>query len=218
MQKKAPVVHQLLQENKALKKKIRELEASGAERMQTEQALRTSELIYKTIFETTGTMMLIVEEDMTIYLASGGLEQLTGYTTEEIIGTRRWTDFVDPGDMEKMTAHHQLRRVHPEGAPKSYEFRLTRKDGGVRNIILTVDAIPGTRRSVASLLDITARKQAEEALRQSEERYRTILDNIEDGYYETDLQGNLTFCNDALCRIPGYSREELLGMNYRQYI
>ncbi|HLZ18699.1 MAG TPA: PAS domain S-box protein, partial [Smithellaceae bacterium] len=152
MQKKAPVVHQLLQENKALKKKIRELEASGAERMQTEQALRTSELIYKTIFETTGTMMLIVEEDMTIYLASGGLEQLTGYTTEEIIGTRRWTDFVDPGDMEKMTAYHQLRRVHPEGAPKSYEFRLTRKDGGVRNIILTVDAIPGTRRSVASLL------------------------------------------------------------------
>ena len=218
MQKKSPDVDQLLQENKALKKKIRELEASEAERMQTEQALRTSELIYKTIFETTGTMMLIVEEDMTIYLASGGLEQLTGYTTEEIIGTRRWTDFVDPGDMEKMTTYHQLRRVHPEGAPKSYEFRLTRKDGSVRNIILTVDAIPGTRRSVASLLDITARKQAEEALRQSEERYRTILENIEDGYYETDLRGNLTFCNDSLCRIPGYSREELLGMNYRQYI
>ncbi|HVP78538.1 MAG TPA: PAS domain S-box protein, partial [Thermodesulfobacteriota bacterium] len=61
------------------------------------------------------------------------------------------------------------------------------------------------------------RKHAEERLRESEEKYRTILENIEDGYYEVDLAGNLTFFNDSMCRIWGYPKEELMGMNNRQY-
>jgi diguanylate cyclase (GGDEF)-like protein/PAS domain S-box-containing protein len=61
------------------------------------------------------------------------------------------------------------------------------------------------------------RKRAKERLRESEEKYRTILENIEDGYYEVDLAGNLTFFNDSMCRIWGYSKEELMGMNDRQY-
>jgi len=61
------------------------------------------------------------------------------------------------------------------------------------------------------------RKQDEEALRVSEEKYRTILENIGEGYYEVDLTGNFTFFNDALCRIWGYPKEELMGMNNRDY-
>jgi diguanylate cyclase (GGDEF)-like protein/PAS domain S-box-containing protein len=61
------------------------------------------------------------------------------------------------------------------------------------------------------------RKRAQERLRESEEKYRTILENIEDCYYEVDLAGNLTFFNDSMCRIWGYPKEELMGMNDRQY-
>ena len=61
------------------------------------------------------------------------------------------------------------------------------------------------------------RKQAENELRKSEERYRTILESIEDGYYEVDIAGNLTFFNDSLCEMFGYSKSKLLGMNNRQY-
>ena len=60
-------------------------------------------------------------------------------------------------------------------------------------------------------------RQDEEALRRSEEKYRTILESIGDGYYETDLAGNFTFFNDALQQMWGYQKEELLGMNHRQY-
>ncbi len=62
--------------------------------------------------------------------------------------------------------------------------------------------------------DITDKRQAEEALRESEEKYRTILENIADGYHETDLKGHPTLVNDSLCRIMGYSREELVGLSY----
>ena len=65
--------------------------------------------------------------------------------------------------------------------------------------------------------DITEMKQAAEALRKSEEKYRTILKDIQEGYFEVDFSGNFTFFNDSLRRFLGYSEEELMGMNNRQY-
>ena len=61
------------------------------------------------------------------------------------------------------------------------------------------------------------RTRTEGALRKSEEKYRSILENIVEGYYEVDLEGNLTFFNESLCAILGYGAEELLGKNYRLY-
>jgi PAS domain S-box-containing protein len=61
-------------------------------------------------------------------------------------------------------------------------------------------------------------RQKEEALRESLDKYRTIIENIQEGYYEVDLAGNFTFCNDSLCRILGYPREKVLGLNNRQYM
>jgi PAS domain S-box-containing protein len=66
--------------------------------------------------------------------------------------------------------------------------------------------------------DVTELKQAEKALRASEEKYRTIIHSIEEGYYEVDLAGNLTFFNESLCKMVGYSKDELMGMNNRQYM
>ena len=65
--------------------------------------------------------------------------------------------------------------------------------------------------------EMAERRQAEEELKKSEEKYRSILENMEEGYWEVDLPGNFTFFNDSLCRSLGYSRDELLGMNNRQY-
>jgi len=65
--------------------------------------------------------------------------------------------------------------------------------------------------------EIKERKQAEEALRESEEKYRNILEGVEEGYFEVDLSGNLTFANIRSCTTMGYSRDELLGMNNREY-
>jgi PAS domain S-box-containing protein len=66
--------------------------------------------------------------------------------------------------------------------------------------------------------EIKDRALTEEALRQSEEKYRIILQGIEDGYYEVDLSGNMKFFNDAMCRILGYPRNELMGLNDRAFM
>ena len=60
---------------------------------------------------------------------------------------------------------------------------------------------------------ISQRKEAEAARQESESKYRTILESIQEGYYEVDLDGNLTFFNESMCQIVGYARLELLGMN-----
>jgi PAS domain S-box-containing protein len=67
-------------------------------------------------------------------------------------------------------------------------------------------------------MDITARNQVEHALRQSEEKYRNILEGIEEGYYETDLRGRLTFLNESICRMLGKPRDLLLGCNFRELV
>ncbi len=59
---------------------------------------------------------------------------------------------------------------------------------------------------------------AEKRLRESEEKYRTILQNLEEGYFEVDLTGNLNFFNDAFVRWSGYSKEEMMGLNNRRYM
>ena len=82
-----------------------------------------------------------------------------------------------------------------------------------------VNELVELRQRIADLEKLEVkRKRTEEALRKSEERYRTILDNIEDGYFEVDIAGNFTFFNGFLCRMLGYSIDEMIGMNNRQYM
>lgn len=78
-----------------------------------------------------------------------------------------------------------------------------------------VIALQSLARYIAHVLDS---RQKEEALRESLEKYRTIIENIQEGYYEVDLAGNFTFTNDSLCRMLGYPMEKVLGMNNREYM
>jgi len=71
--------------------------------------------------------------------------------------------------------------------------------------------------AIANTRLFTELKKTERSLRESEERYRTILENIEDGYFEVDIAGNLTFFNDSVCKMVGYPRTEIMGMNNHQY-
>jgi hypothetical protein len=140
-----------------------------------EQALRESEQAYRAIFENTGTATLIIEEDTSISLVNTEFEKLSGYKKHEVEGKMSWRDFVNPEDLETMQSYHDGRREGDEGIPKDYEFRIVNRSGGERAVHMTVSMIPGTRRSVASAMDITERKRAEEIIRRDKETLGHIV-------------------------------------------
>ncbi|MHA1622887.1 MAG: PAS domain S-box protein [Candidatus Heimdallarchaeaceae archaeon] len=123
------------------------------------KALERSELKYKAIFENTGTATVIIENDTIISLANSHFELLSGYSKEEIEGKKSWTEFIVPEDLGKMRKYHEDRRTNGLSAPTSYSFQFFDKDGNIKDILLSVDLIPGSLKSVASLVDITEMKQ-----------------------------------------------------------
>jgi PAS domain S-box-containing protein len=147
------------------------------DRRQAEEALKESESWYRTIFENTGTATVIIDENTTLILANAEYEKLSGHPKNELENKKSWMDFVVKEDLDRMIASHRQRRIDKEAAPRSYEFRFRDQSGNIKNIFLTIDMIPGTKMSVASLLDITKRKATEEALRESEARFRAIFNS-----------------------------------------
>ena len=139
------------------------------DRLNTEQALRKSVNRYRTIFETTGTATVIIEEDSTISLANTEFANLSGFPKEEIEWQKSVHEFVDESDRERLRSYHRVRRIDPEAAPKQYEFRFVDRHGGVRVMSITEAIIPGTFQTVASMLDITDRIEAEEQLKYAKE-------------------------------------------------
>ncbi len=126
-----------------------------------ERALKTSEVLYQTIFENTGTATIIGDDNTTISLANTTFERLSGYSKEELEGRKSWTEFIDKADLERMLSYHHLRRKSPDDAPKKYELKFIDKTGEKHDISITVDVIPGTSKSVLSFMDITDLKNAE---------------------------------------------------------
>ncbi len=178
----------------------------------TEKALIEREAYYRTIFENTGTASIIVEEDTTISLANAEFANLCGYPREEIEGKRCWTEFVVKEDLQRMLAQHYSRRKDRKKAERNYEFRFVRKNGEIRTIYLSIDVIPGTQKSIASLLDITERKRAENVVRVAQEKYTKAFLSAPDAITISELDsGRFIEVNDAAMKLFGYPREELLG-------
>ncbi|MBF7083739.1 PAS domain S-box protein [Desulfallas sp. Bu1-1] len=187
-------------------------------RKKLEESLRRSEAMYRAMFEHTGTAMLVINEDRTIAMANQEVERLTGYSRDQLVGKRKWDEFVHPEDREWMMRYHMERRKEGSPVPSHYEFRLIHAGGKILDIFYTIGMIPGSKQSVGSMLDITERKQMERALRESEEKYRLLLENIEDVFYEVDFKGNFTFVNDSVQRVFGFDRRDLIGRNYRELV
>jgi PAS domain S-box-containing protein len=183
-------------------------------RRKTEAALRESEQKYRTVFETTGTATVLIENNGTISLANTEFARLSGYGKDEIENRKKWTEFVVQEDLDRMLAQHQLRRQDPTNALPHYEFRFRIRSGEIRDIYLTIDVIPGTDRSVASLLDITERKRAESSLITANQEYTNLLDQIQDVYYRSDSDGRLVKASRSLATLLGYDDiSECIGRN-----
>jgi PAS domain S-box-containing protein len=178
----------------------------------SEEKVRQSEERYRTVFENTGTAMCILEDDKTISMVNRRFEELSGYSWKELKG-KKWTEFVTKEYLERMKRYHEARRKKNGKAPSHYSFDFVNRKGQIRNVLLTIELIPGTKKSVASILDITDQKRAENELKESEEKFRTIFEGATDGILAADPQTfKFVFINPRMLEIVGYPDDELINL------
>ena len=181
------------------------------EQKRSEEALRQSETYYRAIFETSGSAMLIIEQDTIISGININFEKMFGYPKLEVEGKKSWTQLVHPDDMEWMKKYHYLRRSAPFEAPRNYELRFFTRNGDLRHGYLSVDMISGTKRSVVSIVDITDRKQAEEAVRKSEALHSKMVTNIGDVIVIIDENGINRYKSGNIEKHFGWTPEDVVG-------
>ena len=172
---------------------------------------RQTENLYQTVFENTGTAMAILEDMSTVTHVNEEMEQLLGYTEREILGNQNCIQLITEQSKEKQKEWDRLRREKPGSVPDQFEFSFARKDGEIRDVVLITAKIQGTTKSILSLRDITAQKQWEETLLESEERYRTLAKNLPGIVYRVFMQEGkrMEYYNDMLPILTGYTSNEL---------
>lgn len=158
-----------------------------------ESALSESESRFRAILDYIGSAIAIIEEDSVISYINPEFERIIGYVREEVEGKKKWTEFVAPEDLDRLTEYQRRRRTDPSVVPEGHEFRFIRWDGQIRNGFLTVTLIPGTGRSIVSLLDITEKVQADEAIRRANKKLNFFSSIIRHDILNmlTSLKGNL---------------------------
>ncbi len=129
------------------------------EQKKMEETVHSKESMFQAVFDYTEAATIIIEDDMTIFLANDAFSKLLGRPRQEIEGKLKWTDFVSEKDIEVMKDRHYNRRLGTEKIPNIYEFAFIDVNGKSHDILTHVGTIPGTKRSVASLLDITTIKR-----------------------------------------------------------
>jgi len=208
-----------------------------SERQKIEMELEQARDYLENVLENSPDVIGIVDEHGRFIKWNRMAAELFGHSFEELKGKKAFDLYDDKDELKKM-----LEKLRRKNSVNKYEINVRRKDGGVIPVEISISLLKDhqgktigsvsvtrdlseTKRTLAKLTEaydklkqeVIERERAEENLKESEEKYRNILDSIEEGYFEVDLGGNITLFNDSLCEISGYARDELIGMNNRQY-
>jgi len=188
--------------------KLKELEKITSDHRRLEE-------VYRSVVESTSDSIYMVDKECRyLFMNNQHLSRL-GLPAEHIIG-KRYSEFHSP-EQDKVFAA-AVNKVFSTGESIQHEHRSERdKRYFLRTFSPVKDRGPNGEITCVVVIstDITERRLDEEAIRESEQKYRTIIENIEDGYHELDFSGNIVFFNDSLLKILGYSRDEFTRMNYR---
>ncbi|HLL75055.1 MAG TPA: PAS domain S-box protein [Pyrinomonadaceae bacterium] len=191
------------------------------ERKTAEEALRQAELRYRSIFDNAVHGIYQSTPEGRFLNVNGALARMLGYDSPEqlISECRSIADdyYADPSARDEFT-----RTMRERGRVSGFECRVRRRDG---RLIWTRESYYAVRDAGGRVLfyegsveDVTERKEAELALRESEERYRRLFADASEIIYTTDLSGNYTSLNRAGERLTGYTEEEVRGLNFRDIV
>ncbi len=177
------------------------------DRRRAEKALQESEERYRNVFENTGTATILIESDMTISMANAKAEKLTGLSRKEFVGQSKTLEFVVPEHRERIKLYHEMRMNGDTNVPQQHDFQVQRPDGEIRDILASVQWIPDTCQTIASLLDITERNQ----LHKERQRLAAVIDQSTEAVVITDKHGTVEYVNQAFGRLSGFDHADCIG-------
>ena len=200
-----------------LEQRVKDLEKIRPEHKRTEERLRLEKKRLESLIRNSPLALVTLDEKHNIVSYNPSFERVFQFKESEIIGMNLDEVIAREEYMEDAESYtrRSLKGEVIDGSGKRY-----RKDGTLIDVeffgvpVIVEGKVEG---AYGIYRDISQLTQAEKALRESEAKCRSILESIEEGYLEVDLAGNMTFFNDSLCRISGYPRDQLMGMNNLEY-
>ncbi|MFX1574955.1 MAG: PAS domain S-box protein [Promethearchaeota archaeon] len=185
-----------------------------------EELLLKSERFLSNVFSSIQDGICIIDKDYTILRINPTMEKLyphmipiRGKKCYQVYQHRNepcedclCTKIYETNEPIVKTIFRKGNRAEILGILEIYTFPLFEQETGIVNGVIEY------------VRDVTERKLAEQKLKESEEKYRSTLENIKEGYFEVDLKGNFTFCNDAFYKLVKLPKEELIGKNFSHFI
>jgi two-component system cell cycle sensor histidine kinase/response regulator CckA len=192
----------------------------ATELVRAREAIKEKEKLYRVLFESAGDAIIILK-DSTIVECNHRTLELFGYTRQEILGLAPYEISPPNQSNGQPSATAAIRYIKQaiKGEAITFEWLHRKRDKTDFNAEVSLTRIDTADGPVlqAIVRDVSQRKQDELALRESEEKYRTLLEISGDGYYEVDLKGNFIFFNKAFSRMLAYSPEKLKMMKYTNF-
>jgi PAS domain S-box-containing protein len=212
---------QLIDELAELRRRVAELEAAEIEHWRAEKALRESEEMYRALVRVSPDAVTVSDTTTARFIgASQRAVELFGFEDEQEMVGRRVDEVVAPHDLGKAVAG--VHRIMKQGIDDNLEYTLVRRDGtrfiGEVSGAIVRDDLGEPKVVIGITRDITARKQAEAALRKSEERYRTLFESAPEGIIVTGPDGKVLSANPAAAAVFGYeSAQDMVGVPVTEF-
>jgi len=189
-----------------------------SKRKHAQEALKASEERFRTLIEKSTDAIAILDASGKLLYESPSMERITGYKLEDWLGKAVDDWLLHPDDMAAMASLLEKLLSHPEVASEEVSVRFKHKDGSwhflegtVRNLLTD----PKVKGLVINYRDVTERVKAEEVVKESEKKFKTLFDSANDGIFIHRLTGSFLEVNEIACRQLGYTREELLRLTPR---
>ena len=176
-----------------------------------------SEKPYRTIFENSGVPTISIEKDSTISLANRTFQELSGYRRQEIVGKKKWTEFVAPEDIDNLTNYLTDSIKKNRQATEPYSFGFVDKKKRNHDVVLTAGVIQSTQQFIFSLKEITDGERSEDSFGYNNQQMSGVIYNIPDAMFAIDRNGRVIAWNRAIEELTGIQAVDIIGKGSYEY-